>query len=189
MELRQAYKSQKEYHDRHTSRMLFAPGEKVWLSAKNIRTTRPCKKLDYKRHGPFTVLKAVGRQAYRLDLPKTMKIYPVFHVSLLEPYKGSNDDEEPPPPILQDDMAEYEVEQVLDSRFTRGKLQYRVAWTGYPDAFNEWLDASAVVNAPELVTEFYKAYPTKPGPDKAAQGLPQAAAELPKPPKRRRQWL
>ena len=127
VELRQAYKSQKEYHDRHTSRMLFAPGEKVWLSAKNIRTTRPCKKLDYKRHGPFTVPKVIGKQAYRLDLPKMMKIYPVFHVSLLELYKGSNDDEEPPPPILQDDMEEYELEQVLDSRFTRGKLQYRMA--------------------------------------------------------------
>ena len=127
MELRQAYESQKEHHDRYTSRMLFDSGEKVWLSVKNIRITRPYKKLDYKRHVPFTVLKVVGRQAYRLDLFKTMKIYPVFYVSLLEAYKGSNDDEKPPPPILQDDIEEYEVEQVLDSRFTRGKLQYQVA--------------------------------------------------------------
>ncbi len=106
----------------------------MWLSAKNIRTTRPCKKLDYKRHGPFKILQAVGKQAYRLDLPKTMRIYPVFHVSLLEPYKGSNDGAEPPPPVLQDHAEEYEVEQVLDSRINRGKLQYQVAWTGYPDA-------------------------------------------------------
>ena len=105
---------------------------------------------------------------------------------MLEPYKRSNDKVEPPPPILQDDMEEYEVEQVLDSRFTKGKLQYRVAWTGYPDAFNEWLDAAAVANAPELVAEFHKVNPTKPGPEKATQGLPQAATEFPNPPKQNR---
>ena len=64
MELSQAYKNQKEHHDRHTSRMLFAPEETVWLAAKNICTIGPCKKLDYKRHGPFTMVKAVGKQAY-----------------------------------------------------------------------------------------------------------------------------
>ena len=82
----------------------------MWLSTKNILTTRPCKKLDYKRHSFFILLKAVGKQAYRLNLPKTIKIYLVFHISLLEPYKGRNYEEELSPPILQDDMEEYEVE-------------------------------------------------------------------------------
>jgi hypothetical protein len=31
--------------------------------------------------------KQVNEVAYRLDLPSSMKIHPVFHVSLLEPYR------------------------------------------------------------------------------------------------------
>ena len=57
----------------------------VWLNAKNIRTSRPSRKLDNKRLGPFTVDTAIGTHAYRLLLPDTMKVHPVFHVSLLDP--------------------------------------------------------------------------------------------------------
>jgi hypothetical protein len=57
-----------------------------------------------------------------LKLPlqwKQKKIHPVFHASLLSPYKetevhGANFPE--PPPDLVEGEEEYEVEQVLDSR-------------------------------------------------------------------------
>ncbi|KAI9779298.1 MAG: hypothetical protein M1816_003611 [Peltula sp. TS41687] len=97
---------------------------------------------------------------------------------------GSNDQTGLRPAILQDDVEEYEVEQVLDRRVTRGKVQYQVAWTGYPDAFKEWLHSIALANPPELVAEFHKANPTKPGPEKAALGLPQVGSEPPKSSKR-----
>ena len=63
----------------------YKPGHYVWLLSRHIRTTRPCRKLDHKRLGRFKVVKRVGTHAYRLELPATMKIHPVFHVSLLEP--------------------------------------------------------------------------------------------------------
>jgi hypothetical protein len=47
-----------------------------------------------------------------------MKVHPVFHVSLLEPYKESNilGRTQPPPPCIEiDSHEEYEVEEVLDS--------------------------------------------------------------------------
>lgn len=47
-----------------------------------------------------------------------MKIYPVFHVSLLERYYLSTilgRTLPPPPPIEIDNELEYEVEEVLDS--------------------------------------------------------------------------
>lgn len=84
-----------------------------------------------------------------------MKIHPVFHVSLLERYKSSNDTSELPPPVLQDDVEKYKIEQVRDSKFTRRKLRYKVAWADYPAAYNEWVDASAMGNATNFVEEFH----------------------------------
>jgi hypothetical protein len=47
----------------------FKVGDKVWLLKKNIATTRPCAKLDYKRLGPFKIAKLVGLVACQLELP------------------------------------------------------------------------------------------------------------------------
>jgi hypothetical protein len=35
--------------------------------------------------GLFKILKGIGTKAYKLDLPATMKIHPVFPVELLKP--------------------------------------------------------------------------------------------------------
>ena len=67
------------------------PGDWVLLNAKNIRTKRPTKKLAPKHYGPFKVLDKIGSRSFRLELDKRWKIHNVFHVSLLEPYKTSND--------------------------------------------------------------------------------------------------
>jgi hypothetical protein len=64
-------------------------GSLVWLDARNIRTQRPAKKLDDKQLGPFKVLALIGRRSYKLDLPPSMHIHPVFHTCLLT--KAAND--------------------------------------------------------------------------------------------------
>jgi len=107
----------------------FQVGEKVWLLRRNIKTTRPCDKLDYKRLGPFIIQEQINPVAYRLKLPTSMKVHPVFHVSLLETYSESTllNRIQPPPPCVEiEDHVEYEVEQVLDSRWRRGKLEYLI---------------------------------------------------------------
>ena len=62
-----------------------------------------------------------------------MKIHPVFHVSLLEPYKDSTilGRLQAPPPIEVDGTEEFEVSEILDSRINCGKLEYLVHWQGY----------------------------------------------------------
>ena len=118
---------------------------------------RPNKKLDFKFHGPFRVEAAVGAQSYRLALPDKWKIYPVFHVSLLEPFvsDGRHPDEAKPPPDLIEDKEEWELEAILDSRITWNTLQYRVKWKGWPDFYDEWLPAKELGNARELMVEFH----------------------------------
>ena len=59
------------------------------LNAKNIRTKRPSKKLAPKLYGPFKILEQRGELAYKLEISDQWKIHPVFHVSLLEPYRTS----------------------------------------------------------------------------------------------------
>ncbi|KAG0152884.1 hypothetical protein PDIDSM_2689 [Penicillium digitatum] len=59
--------------------------EHVRAEILNIRTLRPQKKLDWKNLGPFKVLEAISAHAYKLELPASMKIHPVFNVSLLQP--------------------------------------------------------------------------------------------------------
>ena len=64
-------------------------GDKVYLLRRNIKTKRPSSKLDHKKLGAFTISEIKGPVNYKLDLPKSMKIHPVFHVSLLEPAPAS----------------------------------------------------------------------------------------------------
>jgi hypothetical protein len=40
--------------------------------------------LDYKKLGPFKIKKIIGLVNYELVLPKTINIYPIFYISLLE---------------------------------------------------------------------------------------------------------
>ncbi|MBW0483146.1 hypothetical protein O181_022861 [Austropuccinia psidii MF-1] len=76
----------------------------VWLSSKNIKSTRPTKKLFEGWLGPFPTLKKISTHAYHLKLQfQWRSIHPVFHISLLEPVKTSkipNWHQEPPPPII-----------------------------------------------------------------------------------------
>jgi hypothetical protein len=56
----------------------------VYLLRKNIKTKRLSGKLDYKKLGPFKIKRKTGPINYELSLPSIMRIYPVFHILLLE---------------------------------------------------------------------------------------------------------
>lgn len=81
--------------------------------------------------GPFEVEEVIGTGglAFRLKLTPQMRVHPVFHVSLLEPYRENPFParrQEPPPPIEVEGDLEYEVKEILDSKIVRGKLKYYV---------------------------------------------------------------
>lgn len=112
-------------------------GSRVWLSTKNIKTARPSKKLDHKRLGPFVIDQVVSSYTYPLVLPTSMKIHPVFHVSLLE--SASEDPIEgqvmpPPLPVEIEDHKEWEVKEISDFHLCHRRPQYLVKWLGYDAA-------------------------------------------------------
>jgi hypothetical protein len=141
--LERAAITMKHYADRKRKRPPeFIEGQMVYLDTKNLKTGRPTKKLDAKRTGPFKVLERIGQVAYRLELPLSWRIHPVFHVSLLRPaiinnelHPEQTDDNLRPPPDVIDGEAEYEVETLLDHRGGKRKSrrQYLTKWRGYPD--------------------------------------------------------
>jgi len=89
--LKQTREAIKKYDDRKAPPQPdIETGELVMLKAKNIKRKRPTKKFTPRWYSPFKVLEKKGNRAFKLDIPACWKIHPVFHVSLLEPYKVSD---------------------------------------------------------------------------------------------------
>jgi hypothetical protein len=144
---------------RHHDTPKYKEGDQVWLEGRHLRTNQPTTKLAPKRHGPFKVIQVMSPVNYRLELPTQWSIHDVCHTDLLTPYRetpthGAN--YQHPPPDLVDGVEEYEVERVLDShRYGRGrKLQYLIAWKGYPDSDNQWVGWDDAEGAEEAIREF-----------------------------------
>ena len=76
-------KLQKQAHNKEVKPWSYTPGEKVWLNSKYIKTKRN-RKLEAKFFGPFRMFYPIGKEAYKLKLPKKSKIHDIYHVLLLE---------------------------------------------------------------------------------------------------------
>ena len=109
---------QKKYADRLRSEPPeFKKNDKVWLDSSLV-LHKGNKKLKPRKLGPFRIIKKISDVTYKLDLPETMKIHPIVHVSSLEPFyeDNFNRNQKPPPPIIVNDEEEYEVEEILDEK-------------------------------------------------------------------------
>jgi len=100
------------------------------------------------------VLEKIRKVAYRLLLPKSAKIYPVFHISLLKKFQRAINQPYLPLPLITNEcglvMLPY---QILDNRVIKQNdktsLDVLVQWDSLCDDDNTW----------EEIVEFKKAYP------------------------------
>jgi hypothetical protein len=74
----------------------------VYLLRRNIKTIRPSNKLDYKKFGPFKVKRNIKDISYELYLLPTIRIYSIFHISLLE--SADSDTPAGPAPEIYSDL-------------------------------------------------------------------------------------
>ena len=159
----------------------FKENDLVWLEGTNIHTTHPKAKLAPRQHGPFKVISSTPTNT-KLTLPKSWRIHPVFHNTLLTPYKETSahgpNFARPPPEIVEGEDKHYEVETILQSRPTpnRRGIQYLVKWKGYPNSENSRLPALQMKYATDLVQQFHRHLPHSPKPSdlrmlQAQQGL------------------
>jgi hypothetical protein len=149
--LEKASETMRKYHDRKAKPApAYQLGDLVMLNGKNLKTSRPARKLDAKLHSPFKVMKVMSPTALRLQLPSRWRIHNAFHVSLIEPFRiASNPIRDPPDldAMVTDEhelgydvegyeyQTGYEVEEIMGSQFNkeRKKVLYLVKWKGYPD--------------------------------------------------------
>ncbi|KAI4889260.1 hypothetical protein NFI96_013521 [Prochilodus magdalenae] len=129
-------------------------GQRVWLSAKDLPLRTSSRKLAPRYVGPFKVDRRVNPVTYRLLLPPSMRVHPVFHVSRLKPFLcGGTAPPRPPAPRLFQGALAYTVRRLLDSRRVRGGTRYLVDWEGYGPEERCWVPARHILN-PKLIRAF-----------------------------------
>jgi Chromo (CHRromatin Organisation MOdifier) domain len=136
----------------------------VLLSSAHInlasQAKRPSKKLQHQFIGPYRIIQKISPVAYKLALPHTLQIHPVFHVSKLRPYQSPETIPHRPPPIPPpapvtiDDTDEFEVEKILDHRTRHNCQEYLVKWVGYPDHDASWEPAAHLEHAQDCLAKY-----------------------------------
>ena len=116
------------------------------------------KKLVQRMIGPFEVVEKINSQVYRLRLPDTYSMHPVFNIEHLKKYMPSptefgNRTELPSTRDLKA-SEEYEVEAILGHRLVGKKRANRrmflVRWKGYGPADDTWVTEYDLRNAAQL---------------------------------------
>ena len=143
-------------------------GDKVWLLLTNLSTKRPSKKLDNKKGGPFTIIEKISSHAYRLDLPKTLKVHNVFHINLLSSFTADKDfqrTQTKPLPIITDEgEEEYEIDHIVSWEWRNGKLLYQIRWQGYDPVEDTMERAEKFSESTELLKDLQGRFPNAPMP-------------------------
>ncbi len=103
------------------------------------------------------------KDACQLNLSLSMKIHDTFHISLLR--LAATDSltdqiQSSSPPIVIDEKEEYEVNDILDSRYHYEKLQYKVVWI---DHFSDraWYSAKNFENFKNILKNYHQRYSEK----------------------------
>jgi hypothetical protein len=139
-------------------------GDKVWLYLQKEHLAAPHRKLCPLRYGPYTLTKAVGENAFELNIPPFLGLHPVFNVDRLQPYfppllDTSNMEEQLTPIDLNLDCLEQpRTDQIMDTQIKHTRKQmiplYRVVKAGQLLHQGKWLTRDQVQQKfPHLMEE------------------------------------
>ncbi|KAF7124493.1 hypothetical protein RHSIM_Rhsim12G0205800 [Rhododendron simsii] len=153
--LHSAQQRMKHYADKLRTEREFAVGDWVFLRLQPYRQTSLAlqrnMKLAPRFYGPFQVISKIGKVAYKLLLPDTAQIHPVFHVSLLKKKLGTGVVATPTlPPVNEEGNMQIEPVAVLErkmvKRNNRAVVQWLVQWSrSFPEDAT-WIDYEELVS-------------------------------------------
>jgi hypothetical protein len=168
--LEQAQQQQSKYANQKRRDLQFKVGDKVLVSTEhlNLKELKQTRKLLSRYIGPYTITEVLSTVSYRVDLPPSIPVHPVFHVSKLQPYRDASDlfptreveFDRPPPELLVDGRDAWEVDKVLAMKTRRvGRSRkkvnyYLVLWKGYPEHEATWEPEKNLEQAKEAIKLF-----------------------------------
>ena len=166
----------KYHYDRRHHPQFFRTGDFALLRLHRGYNV-PATKLTGRKYGlqfvgPFKILERIGRLAYRLDIPDSWNVHPIFSVAQLEPCPDPKDDpydrpaprpDEPPSVFVEGDtpdLKSYELDRILNKRTVpKGRgfaTEYLLKWKGYGPQYDVWRNIKDLGNAQELIQEYEK---------------------------------
>ncbi|XP_020231808.1 uncharacterized protein LOC109812288 [Cajanus cajan] len=150
--LHRAQQTMKKNADKHRRQLEFSVGDWVYVKLRPHRQLSVARrinpKLSPRYYGPFQILSKVGVVAYKLQLPNTAQIHPVFHVSQLKRSvtKGSSLSAMPSGLISaeEDFPAPETVLAVREGKDSSCSAEWLVLWKSQPVEEATWESAADI---------------------------------------------
>ncbi len=137
----------------------------VWLSFKNVKTTRLCKDLKDKQLDFYQIIAKVST-SYHLHLSVSMKhLHSIFSSKLLwscSENSLSEQHSESLRSITIEDDEHWKIDNILNFRRYQDQIQYKVKWKNL-DKDDEWyyVDKEKFNDSEKVLNEFHKLYSSK----------------------------
>ncbi|KAJ9566371.1 hypothetical protein OSB04_002337 [Centaurea solstitialis] len=155
MHLLKAQFRMKQAADLKRKEVVYAPGDWDFLKIRPYRRkslvmgNNP--KLLACFYGPYQVKEQIGKVAYRLELPDSAKIHPVFHVSQLRQAIGRCASSKDIPSQLSEELVLQAIpEDILDvhrlANGDSGQLEVLVKWQGMSEFEASWEVLDALIS-------------------------------------------
>jgi predicted metal-dependent hydrolase len=164
--LADAQHNQKKYVDQKKAfSSEYVIENEIWLFIKNIKTKRSSQKLNHKWIESYKIKKIV-KNACQLNLSQSMKIHDTFHISLLRKVAIDSLTEQIQSSslwIIIDDQneEEYEIDDILNSRYHYEKLQYKVVWTDHLSDKAWYFAENFQKHSKEILIDYHQRYSDK----------------------------
>ncbi len=152
--------------NKHRRNVTYKVDDWVWLSFRNVKTTRLCKDLKDKQLDLYQITAKVST-FYNLRLSVSMKhLHSMFSSKLLRSYSEdslSEQHSESLRSITIEDDEYWKIDNILNFRRYQGRIQYKVKWKDL-DRDDEWyyVDKGKFNDSEKVLKEFHKLYSNKP---------------------------
>ncbi len=151
--------------NKHRRDIIYEVDDWVWLSFRNVKTTRLCKDLKNKQLDLYQITVKVSI-FYHLHLSISMKhLHSMFSSKLLRSYSEdllSEQHSESLRSITIKDDEHWKIDDILNFRCYQDRIQYKVKWTDL-DRNNEWyyVNKEEFDDSEKVLNEFHKLYSNK----------------------------
>ncbi len=152
--------------NKHKRDVIYEVDDQVWLIFENIKITKSCKDLKDKQLNLYSITVKV-EIFYHLQLSRSMKhIHSMFSSKYL--WSSSNDSlsrqhsELSRLMIIEENEEHWEVDDILNFRRYKERLQYKVKWIEI-DHDDKWyyVDKEKFDDSKKVLNEFHKLYLNK----------------------------